>query len=317
MATTTTINDTVTLDERGTQPQGKEPADPRERFPKPPFPQGEQGGSGSAAELNPPADYGETSYKGYGRLTGRVAVLTGADSGIGRAVALCFAKEGADVIFTYLEGDEAEQKDAEETTRLISATGRKVIAVPGDIRRKAFCVDLVRLAIKEFGRLDILVNNAAFQRTYDSLTDIPEEEFDRACRTNVYGTFFLTQAALPEMKPGGVILNTVSIEASEPKDQLAPYASTKAALVSLTKSFAKFCMEQGVRVNGVAPGPVWTPLIPATMPEEQVKQFGSSSLFKRPAQPVEQAAVFVFLASDDASYVTGEIYGATGGKTPV
>jgi NAD(P)-dependent dehydrogenase (short-subunit alcohol dehydrogenase family) len=166
------------------------------------------------------------------------------------------------------------------------------------------------------GRLDILVNNAAFQRTYAELTDIPEEEFDSTYRTNVYATFFLTQAALPEMKPGGVVLNSRSIEAFEPKDELAPYASTKAALVSLTKSFAKLCMKYGVRVNGVAPGPVWTPLIPATMPEDEVKTFGQNTLFKRPAQPVEQAAVFVFLASDDASYVTGEIYGATGGKTP-
>ena len=317
MSITTIIKDSVELDESAAYTQPRQPVDPRERFPKPPFPQGEQAGSGSAAELNPPADYGETSYKGYGRLTGRAAIITGADSGIGRAVALCFAKEGADVLFTYLEGDEAEQKDAEETTRLVQATGRKAIAVPGDIRQKAFCVELVARAVKEFGRLDILVNNAAFQRTYAALTDIPEEEFDRTYRTNVYGTFFLTQAALPEMKPGGVILNTCSIEAFEPKDQLAPYASTKAALVSLTKSFSKLCMEQGVRVNGVAPGPVWTPLIPSTMPEEQVKEFGASSLFKRPAQPVEQAAIFVFLASDDASYVTGEIYGATGGKMPV
>jgi NAD(P)-dependent dehydrogenase (short-subunit alcohol dehydrogenase family) len=164
--------------------------------------------------------------------------------------------------------------------------------------------------------LDILVNNAAFQRTYADLADIPEEEFDRTYRTNVYGTFFLTQAALSAMKPGGVILNSCSIEAFEPKDELAPYASTKAALVSLTKSFSKLCMKYGIRVNGVAPGPVWTPLIPATMPEKEVQAFGESTLFKRPAQPVEQAAVYVFLASDDASYITGEIYGATGGKTP-
>jgi len=194
--------------------------------------------------------------------------------------------------------------------------GRKAVALPGDIRDKTFCQQLVDRTVQEFGRLDILVNNAAFQRTYAELTDIPEEEFDRTYRTNVYGTFFLTQAALPQMKPGGVILNSCSIEAYEPDDMLAPYASTKAALVSLTKSFSKLCMKHGIRVNGVAPGPVWTPLIPATMPEEQVKSFGESTLFKRPAQPVEQAAVFVFLASDDASYVTGEIYGATGGKMP-
>jgi NAD(P)-dependent dehydrogenase (short-subunit alcohol dehydrogenase family) len=293
-----------------------EPIDPRERFPKPPFPQEEQSGSGSSNQLNPPADHGETSYHGHGRLTGRAALLTGADSGIGRAVALCFAKEGADVLFAYLEGDRDEQKDAEETVRLVEAAGRKAVAIAGDVRKKAFCQELVRRTMEEYGRLDILVNNAAFQRTYDKLTEIPEEEFDRTYRTNVYGTFFLTQAALPEMKPGGVILNTCSIESYEPKDQLAPYASTKAALVSLTKSFSKECIELGIRVNGVAPGPVWTPLIPATMPKEQVRNFGKSSLFQRPAQPVEQAAIFVFLASDDASYVTGEIYGATGGKMP-
>jgi len=293
-----------------------EPRDPRERFAKPPFPQGKQTGSGSASELDPPADYGESTYQGHDRLTGRAALITGADSGIDRAVALCFAKEGADVLFTFLEGDKDEQKDAEETVRLIQATGRKAISVPGDIREKSFCKQLVDRTLKEFGRLDILVNNAAFQRTYAELMDIPEEEFDRTYRTNVYGTFFLTQAALPEMKPGGVVLNSCSIEAFEPKDELAPYASTKAALVSLTKSFSKLCMKHGVRVNGVAPGPVWTPLIPATMPEEEVKSFGESTLFKRPAQPVEQAVVFVFLASDDASYITGEIYGATGGKMP-
>jgi NAD(P)-dependent dehydrogenase (short-subunit alcohol dehydrogenase family) len=293
-----------------------EPRDPRERFAKPPFPQGKQTGSGSSNKLDPTADYGESSYMGHERLIGRSAVITGADSGIGRAVALCFAKEGANILFTFLQGDADEQKDAEETIRLVGATGRKVVAVPGDIRQKSFCKAIVKRTVEEFGRLDIVVNNAAFQRTYKDLADIPEDEFDRTYRTNVYGTFFLTQAALPEMKPGGVILNSCSIEAFVPKDELAPYASTKAALVSLTKSFSKLCIKHGVRVNGVAPGPVWTPLIPATMPLEEVQFFGENTLFKRPAQPVEQAAVFVFLASDDASYVTGEIYGASGGKTP-
>jgi NAD(P)-dependent dehydrogenase (short-subunit alcohol dehydrogenase family) len=293
-----------------------EPQDPRERFPKPPFPQPKQTGTGSSNELDPPADYGETTYQGHGRLEGRAALITGADSGIGRAVALCFAMEGADVLFAFLEGDQDEQKDAEETVRLVQAAGRKAIAVPGDIREKSFCKSLVGRTVAEFGHLDILVNNAAFQRTYEELADITEEEFDQTYRTNVYGTFFLTQAALPQMKPGGVILNSCSIEAFEPKDELAPYASTKAALVSLTKSFSKLCMKHGVRVNGVAPGPVWTPLIPATMPEKEVKTFGTNTLFGRPSQPVEQAAVFVFLATDDASYITGEIYGATGGKMP-
>jgi NAD(P)-dependent dehydrogenase (short-subunit alcohol dehydrogenase family) len=282
-----------------------EPQDPREQFAKPPFPQGKQTGSGSSNELHPPADYGETTYKGHDRLLGRAALITGADSGIGRAVALCFAKEGADILFTFLEGDDEEQKDAEETIRLVEATGRKVVAVPGDICQKSFCQELVMRTVEEFGRLDIVVNNAAFQRTYKELADISEEEFDRTYRTNVYGTFFLTQAALSEMKPGDVILNSCSVEAFVPKDELAPYASTKAALVSLTKSFSKLCIKHGIRVNGVVPGPVWTPLIPATMPVEEVRSFGENTLFERPAQPVEQAVVFVFLASDDASYITG------------
>ena len=235
----------------------------------------------------------------------RAALITGADSGIGRAVALCFAKEGADILFTHLP---EEQDDAEETVRLIEAAGQEAIAIPGDIRSKSFCEQLVEETMQKFGRIDVLVNNAAFQRTYDKLEDISEEEFDTTFRTNVYATFFLTQAAMSRMKPGGVILNTCSIEAYEPKESLAPYAATKATLVSLTKSFSKLAIEKGVRVNGVAPGPVWTPLIPATMPEEKVKNFGQTTLFKRPAMPVEQAAVFVFLASDDASYVTGEIY---------
>lgn len=288
--------------------------DPRTRFPKPPFPEQQIKPPGGEDQLQPKADHGRTSYQGSGRLQGRAALITGADSGIGRAVALCFAKEGADILFTCLP---EEQKDANDTVKLVEETGRRCVALPGDIRQKSFCTELVQRTVKEFGRLDILVNNAAFQRTYSSLQDIPEDEFDATYRTNIYGPFFLTQAALSVMKPGGVILNTCSIEAFDPAEQLPIYASTKAALVSLTKSFAKNCMKMGIRVNGVAPGPVWTPLIPSTMPKEKAAQFGSNTVFGRPAQPVEQAAVFVFLASDDASYVTGEIYGATGGRMPL
>jgi NAD(P)-dependent dehydrogenase (short-subunit alcohol dehydrogenase family) len=288
--------------------------DPRDRFAAPPFPKQHQAPPGQEGDLKPTADHGQESYVGHGRLDGRVALITGADSGIGRAVALCFAKEGADIFFTHVP---EEQSDGEETISLVEKAGRKAIAYPGDIQSKAFCQELVQRTVETFGHLDILVNNAAFQRTYGELEDIPEDEFDTTFRTNVYGTFFMTQAALPRMKPGGVILNSCSIESYEPKDQLAPYAATKAALVSLTKSSSKLCMKHGIRVNGVAPGPVWTPLIPSTMPEEEVMNFGKSSLFGRPAQPVEQAAVYVFLASNDASYVTGEIYGATGGKMPV
>lgn len=289
--------------------------DPRERFPKPPFEeQKEVPPPGSDEDLTPRADYGETSYIGYGRLTGRVALITGADSGIGRAVAVCFAKEGADVVFTCLL---EEQKDADETVRLVQAAGRRAVAYPGDIQQKTFCAALVNRAIEEFGRLDILVNNAAYQRTYEKISDIPEREFETTFRTNVFGPFFMMQAAIEVMKPGGVVINTVSIESFMPDQQLPAYAATKAALASLTKSFAKMAIKQGIRINGVAPGPVWTPFIPTTMPIEKVKQFGSSSVFERPAQPVEQAALFVFLASDDASYVTGEVYGATGGRMPL
>lgn len=289
--------------------------DPRERFAQPPFPaqKESQPAPGDEEQLTPPADHGKDTYQGSGRLTGRAALISGGDSGIGRAIALCFAKEGADILITCLPD---EQSDAEQTVKLVEATGRKAVAIPGDIRHKSFCQQLVQETEAAFGHIDILVNNAAYQRTYESIEDIPEDEFDATFRTNVYGTFFLTQAAAARMKPGGVVLNTCSIEAYEPKDELAPYAATKSALVSLTKSFAKLLIKQGIRVNGVAPGPVWTPLIPSTMPEDEVSNFGKSSLFGRPAQPVEQAAVFVFLASDDASYVTGEIYGATGGKMP-
>ena len=290
--------------------------DPRKRFPQPPFPtkKEDQPVPGNEENLNPKADHGKSSYQGHGRLQDRVAIITGGDSGIGRAVALCFAKEGADVVVASLP---EEQEDLQNTVKLVEEAGRKAVAVTGDIRQKSHAQELVQKAIDSFGHVDIVVNNAAFQRTYDSIADIPEDEFDTTFRTNVHGTFFLTQAALAKMKPGGVILNTVSIEGFEPKEILAPYAATKAALISLTKSLAKAAMEQGVRINGVAPGPVWTPLIPSTMPAEQVEKFGESTVFGRPAQPVEQAAVFVFLASDDASYVTGEIYGATGGKTPL
>ena len=292
----------------------QQPQDPRTRFPQPPFPEQKQTPPGDEDQLQPKADFGLDSYTGSGKLEGRAALITGADSGIGRAIAVCFAKEGADILFTCLPD---EQKDAGQTVKLIEGLDRRCVALPGDVRDQKFCQELVSKTIDTFGKLDILVNNAAFQRTYEKLEDISADEFDAHYRTNVYGPFYLTQAALPKMKPGGVVLNTVSIESFEPDQNITVYASTKAALASLTKSWAKLAMEQGIRVNGVAPGPVWTPFIPSTMPAEKVAQFGAKTVFKRPAQPVEQAAVFVFLASDDASYVTGEIYGATGGKMPL
>jgi NAD(P)-dependent dehydrogenase (short-subunit alcohol dehydrogenase family) len=287
--------------------------DPREAGPKPPFPKQQQAVPGSEKLLDPPADHGETSYAGHGRLEGRVAIVTGADSGIGRAVAIAFAKEGAQIVMSYLP---EEEEDAAEVAAVVERAGRVALRRPGDIQEPAYAKHLVDTAMEEFEKLDLVVNVAGFQMSHESIEEISPEELDRTFRTNVYGTFFLIQAALPHLKPGGVILNTTSIQAYQPSEQLVPYAASKAADLSLTKSIAKLAAKQGVRVNGVAPGPVWTPLIPSTMPPEKVGSFGENTAFGRPAQPIELATVYVFLASDDASYVTGEIYEATGGRTP-
>ena len=288
--------------------------DPREQGPKPPFPNQKQTHPGTVKRLDPPADHGEDSYVGTGKLLGQAAIITGADSGIGRATAIAFAKEGADIVLSYLPEEEA---DALDVSVVIHQTGQKAIRHPGDIGSLEYAKSLVAVAMEEFGRIDIVVNNAGFQMTRDSIEEIPAEEFEHTFRTNVFGTFFLTQAALPEMKAGASIISTTSIQAFEPGEQLVAYAATKAAIANMTKSLAKLAGKQGVRVNAVAPGPVWTPLIPSTMPAEKVKSFGENTLFKRPAQPIELAKVFVFLASADASYVSGEIYGATGGRTPL
>jgi len=288
--------------------------DPRNLGPKPPFPEQKQNHPGTAKRLDPPADDGESSYIAAGRLSGQVAIITGGDSGIGRATAIAFAKEGADIVLSYLP---EEEPDALDVSSVIRETGSKVVRFPGDIGSPDYAKSLVAAAIKEFGHLDIVVNNAGFQMTHDSIEEIPVEEFEHTFRTNVFGTFFLTQAALLKMKPGGSIINTTSIQAFEPSEQLVAYAATKAAIANMTKSSAKLAARQGVRVNAVAPGPVWTPLIPSTMPVEKVKSFGENTLFKRPAQPIELAKIFVFLASADAGYVSGEVYGATGGRTPL
>jgi NAD(P)-dependent dehydrogenase (short-subunit alcohol dehydrogenase family) len=288
--------------------------DPRDEGPKPPFPDQKQSYPGTVRRLDPPADHGENSYIGTGRLLGQVAIITGADSGIGRATAIAFAKEGADIVLSYLPEEEA---DALDVSVVIHETGRKVIRHPGDIGSLEYAKTLVSIAIQELGRLDIVVNNAGFQMTHDDIEEIPAEEFEHTFRTNVFGTFFLTQAALPKMGAGGSIINTTSIQAFEPGEQLVAYAATKAAIANMTKSLAKLAGKQGIRVNAVAPGPVWTPLIPSTMPAEKVKSFGENTILKRPAQPIEIAKLFVFLASADASYVSGEIYGATGGRTPL
>jgi len=288
--------------------------DPRKLGPKPPFPKQQQDHPGTVRRLNPAADHGEISYVGSGKLTGRVAIITGADSGIGRAVAIAFAREGADVILSYLK---KEQIDAREVAKLIEETSRKAICLPGDIASTKYAASLVDAAFSKCGRLDIVVNNAAYQMTRDNIEDITPEEFERTFQTNVFGSFYLTRAALPRLRPGAVIINTTSIQAYEPSENLIPYAATKASIASLTKSIAKLAGKKGIRVNAVAPGPVWTPLIPSTMKPEKVKHFGENTVFQRPAQPAEIAKVFVFLASDDASYISGEIYGATGGRTPL
>jgi NAD(P)-dependent dehydrogenase (short-subunit alcohol dehydrogenase family) len=287
--------------------------DPKKEGPKPPFPDRPQEPPGSEAEMTPAADHGEKTYKGSGKLTGTAALVTGSDSGIGRAVALAYAREGADVLIAYLD----EEDDARATEKLVTEAGRKAVRVPGDIRDETHCRALVEKAFDAFGRLDVLVNNAAYQMTQEKIEDVTPEQFDRTLRTNVFAMFHLCRAALPRMKPGACVINTASIQAFDPSPNLLDYATTKAAIVGFTKALAKQAMQRGVRVNAVAPGPVWTPLIPSTMPAEKVKEFGKSTVFGRPAQPAELAPLYVWLASPEASYVTGEVYGATGGRTPL
>lgn len=285
--------------------------DPREAHQTPPFPeQKQQHTPGSEGEMNPKPNHGERSYTGLGRLKGKAAIITGADSGIGRAVAIAFAREGADVLISYLN----EHEDAKETERWVRDAGVKAIVAPGDIGVKQHCQELIDRAVKEFGKLDILVNNAAFQQTHQPLDEVSEEELAHTFRTNFFAMFFLCQAALPRMEKGGAIVNTASIEAYQPAPVLLPYASTKGAIVTFTKGLAALAAKQGVRVNAVAPGPIWTPLIPSTMPEDKVKEFGRNTPLGRAGQPVEVAPMFVFLASNESTYVTGDIFGVTGGR---
>lgn len=294
-------------------PQNTAPADPRTQGPAPEYPQPVLEPPGLERDMTPPADHGEETYRGLGRLQDRVALITGADSGIGRAVALAYAREGADVVLSYLP---VEEPDAEETCRWVEQAGRRALSVAGDIQEEAHCVELVEHVLREFGRLDILINNAAFQTTHERIEDFSTGEFEQAFRTNVFAMFWLCRAALPRMAAGSVIINTASIQAFDPRPNLLPYAATKAAIVNFTKALSQLAMKQGVRVNAVAPGPVWTPLIPSTMPEEKVRTFGQQTSFGRAAQPVEIAPVFVFLASNEARFVSGEVYGITGGQSP-
>ena len=265
---------------------------------------------GSEQALQPKADHGEESYVGNARLEGRAAVITGADSGIGRAVAIAFAREGADVLISCL----SEEDDAQETARLVEAAGRRAVVVMGDLADPAHCRSVVAQAVEAFGRLDVLVNNAAFQRTYESLEEIPDDEWDRTFQVNVTAMFHLCKAALPHMKPGASIINTSSVNSDMPSPSLLAYAATKAAIANFTAGLSQMLGERGIRVNSVAPGPIWTPLIPSTMPPEKVESFGKSTPLGRPGQPAEVAPVYVLLASDQGSYMSGARVAVTGGR---
>jgi NAD(P)-dependent dehydrogenase (short-subunit alcohol dehydrogenase family) len=283
--------------------------DPREGA-TPPFPEQQQSAPGSDAELRPRADHGEESYRGSGKLEGLATIVTGGDSGIGRAVALAFAREGADVLISYLD----EDADAEETAGLVESAGRRAVLVEGDLTDLAECRRVVARAVEAFGRLDVLVNKSATQTTHGSFAEITDAEVEHVFRTNVFPLFALCRAAIPRLPAGGAIVNTVSIQAYDPSPSLLHYASSKGAIVTFTKGLSKELVEQGVRVNAVAPGPVWTPLIASTMPPDQVASFGETNPTGRPAQPAELAPAYVFLASADSRFITGEVIGVTGGR---
>ena len=288
---------------------------PLEQYPKPPFPRQPQNRPGSTHQMDPAPDHGETSYKGFGRLEGRKALITGGDSGIGRAVAIAYAREGADVAINYLA---SEEENAQEVVKLIEAEGRKAVAIPGDISDESFCKTLVEEAVGQLGGLDILVNNAGRQTAQKSIEDITTEQFDNTFKVNVYALFWISKAALPHMDAGSAIINTTSIQAFDPSASLLDYAPTKSAIAAFTKALAQQVAEKGIRVNGVAPGPFWTPLQPTGgQPQDKIEKFGSSTALKRPGQPAETAPLYVLLASQESSYITGEVMGITGGQMPL
>ncbi len=284
---------------------------PTTKYPKPPFKSQPQPWPGLAGKMDPKPDHGETSYKGSGRLKGRKALITGGDSGMGRAAAIAYAREGADVAINYLP---AEEPDAREVIALIKAEGRKAIAIPGDLRDEAFCKRLVDEAVRGLGGLDIVVSNAGRQQAHDSILDITTEQFDWTMKTNIYAPFWIIKAALPHLQPGSAIIGTTSEQAYDPSANLYDYAQTKAATMNYVKSLAKQLGPKGIRVNGVAPGPIWTPLQPSGgATEEKLKNFGGDTPLGRPGQPAELASIYVQLAAADASYATGQVYGAAGG----
>jgi hypothetical protein len=300
------------LDEGMTTTQ--RPQDPQTQHPEPPFPKQQQEPPGTEAGLVPLADHGEETYRGAGRLTDRVALITGADSGIGKAVAIAFAREGADVAISYLGG--IEEADAADTAAWVEKAGRRALSMPGDIQDEAFCRSLVERTADELGNLDILVNNAAWQDCGDRIEEMTTAEWRRIFATNIEAMFHLSKAAIPHMREGGTILNTASIQAYSPSPELLPYSATKGAIITFTKGLAQDpgVLERGLRVNAVAPGPIWTPLIPSTMPPEKAATFGENTPLGRAGQPAELAPIYVFLASQESSYITGEVVGVTGGR---
>lgn len=285
--------------------------DPRSKYTSEDFPRQEQDQPGLTSKTSPTPDHGEDSYVGSGRLTDRVALITGGDSGIGRAVAIAFAREGADVAIAYLP---EEQDDAEDTASWVEKAGRRALLLPGDVREEQFSTDIVELTVEEFGRLDVLVLNAAYQENRNGLENLPTAEFDRVFKTNLYGPMWTARAAIPHLKPGASILTTASIQAFQPAPELIDYAMTKAAQVAFTKALADQLGDKGIRVNAVAPGPIWTPLIPATSWPDKVETFGQDTPLGRAGQPAELAPAYVYLASDEASYVSGAVLPVTGGK---
>ncbi|MBI6924691.1 MULTISPECIES: SDR family oxidoreductase [Pseudomonas] len=279
-------------------------------YPTPPFPSQPQTVPGSQPKMDPVPDCGEHTYVGHGRLEGKKALITGGDSGIGRAVAIAYAREGADVAISYLD----EHEDAKETARWVEAAGRKCLLLPGDLAQKQQCQAIVEKTVAEFGRIDILVNNAAFQMAHETFEEIEDDEWVKTFDTNITAIFRICKAALPSMPKGSSIINTSSVNSDDPSSSLLAYAATKGAIANFTAGLAQLLAKKGVRVNSVAPGPIWTPLIPATMPDEAVQNFGSSYPMGRPGQPVEVAPIYVLLGSDEASYISGSRYAVTGGK---
>lgn len=311
LAPTPTVSGSAPAQRPGRAPTAQALTDPTSKYPRPPFQRQAQPWPGLASEMDPRPDHGETSYRGSGRLLGRKVLITGGDSGMGRAAAIAYAREGADVAINYFP---SEEPDAREVIDLIKAEGRTGVAIPGDLRDEAFCQDLVAKAVSGLGGLDTLVSNAGRQQAHDSILDISTEQFDWTMKTNIYAPFWIIKAALPHLKPGSVIIATTSEQAYDPTPDLYDYAQTKAATMNFIKSLAKQLASRGIRVNGVAPGPIWTPLqVSGGASQQKLEKFGGQTPMGRPGQPAELASIYVQLAAADASYATGQVYGSAGG----